>query len=389
MFRISQFEELLKPIPRGRFDSLVERHRADRHCKGFGARDQLLVMLCGQWSDCKGLRHTVEHFNTHKNVHHHLGTDEVRKSTLADANAKRSPEVFSDVVRSLMSAVQGEARSGCSKVLHLLDSTSITLKGREFDHWTLHNRTRHTQGVKLHLVFDAKTRAPIWHSITAPNVNDRDEGVKVPIQQGVTYVFDKGYCDYNWWYSIEQQGAQFVTRFKKNASLAVEENREVPEDAGDKILSDQLVRLANRNPGGGRRNRYERALRRIEVAREGKAALILATNDLSSSALSIAQAYQDRWDIELFFKWIKQHLNIKRFLGRSERAVRTQILIAMIAYLLLVLHKKATGSPKTLWELLCEVSSKLFTRPDTQNQLYRRRRQAAQAFAAAQPPLFT
>lgn len=389
MFSISQFEQLLKPLPSGQFASLVERHQADRHCKGFGARDQLLVMLAGQWSDCKGLRHTVEHFNSHKNIHHHLGTGEVRKSTLADANARRSPEVFADVVRSLMSAVQGEARSGCTTVLHLLDSTSITLKGREFDQWTLHNRTRHTQGLKLHLVFDAKTQAPVWHSITAPNVNDRDEGVKVPVQAGVTYVFDKGYCDYNWWHSIGQQGAQFVTRFKKNASLALEENRELPEDARDKILSDQLVRLANRRPGGGRRNNYERALRRIEVAREGKSPLILATNDLSAPALSIAQAYQDRWDIELFFKWIKQHLNIKRFLGRSERAVRTQILIAMIAYLLLALHKRTTGSSKTLWELLCEVSSKLFTRPATQNELYRRRKQAAQALAVAQQPLFT
>lgn len=388
MFRISQFEELLKPVPRGRFDALVARHQADRHCKGFGARDQLLVMLCSQWSDCKGLRDTVDRFNAHKNLHHHLGTGQVRKSTLADANAKRSPEVFADVVRSLMSEVQGEVRSGCGRMLHLLDSTSITLKGREFDRWTLHNRTRHTQGLKLHLVFDAKTQAPVWHSITAPNVNDRDEGVKVPIQRGVTYVFDKGYCDYNWWHAIEQQGAQFVTRFKKNASLAVEENRAVPEDARGTILSDQLVRLANRNPGGGRRNRYVRALRRIEVAREGTTALVLATNDLNSSALSIAEAYQDRWDIELFFKWIKQHLNIKRFMGRSERAVQTQILIAMIAYLLLVLHKKAKASPKTLWAVLCEVRATLFTRPATQNEMYRRRRQAAEAFAAVQPPLF-
>lgn len=388
MFRITKFEELLKPIPRGQFDSLVERHQADRHCKGFGARDQMLVMLSGQWSDCKGLRDTVEHFNNHKNVHHHLDTDEVRKSTLADANAKRSPEVFADVVRSLISAVHGEARQGCSRVLHLLDSTSITLKGREFDRWTLQNRTRHTQGLKLHLVFDAKTQAPVWHSITAPNVNDRDEGVKVPLQKGVTYVFDKGYCDYNWWNEIDQKKAMFVTRFKKNAALASQKTRKIPKAAKGVILSDELVTFANRQPGGGRRNHYTQALRRIEVAREGKDSLVLATNDLRSSALSIAQAYQDRWDIELFFKWIKQHLNIKRFLGRSERAVRTQILIAMIAYLLLVLHKKASRSSKTLWQLLCETKSTLFTRPATQNELYRRRRLVEEAFAVAQPPLF-
>jgi IS4 transposase len=389
VFSISHFEELLKPLPRGRFDALVRRHESDRHCKGFGTRDQLLVMLSGQWNDCKGLRQTVEHFNLQKNIHHHLGTDEVGKSTLADANAKRSPEVFADVARSLMSEVQGGQRRGCGKVLQLLDSTSITLKGREFDRWTLHNRTRHTQGLKLHLVFDAKTQAPVWHSITAPNVNDRDEGVKVPLHNGVTYVFDKGYCDYNWWHEIDRQKAKFVTRFKKNAALAVQRTRNVPKDARGLILCDQLVTLANRKPGGGRCNRYEKALRRIEVAREGKPPIVLATNDLRSSAVSIAEAYRDRWDIELFFKWIKQHLNVKRFLGRSERAVRTQILIALIAYLLLVLHKKATGSSKTLWEQLCESRAKLFTRSDTQNELYRRRRQAAQDFAAAQHPLFT
>ena len=164
--------------------------------------------------------------------------------------------------------------------------------------------------------------------------------------------------------------------------------RKVPKNAQGQILSDELVTFANRSPGGRRRNHYTRALRRIEVAREGKDALVLATNDLTSSALSIAQAYQDRWDIELFFKWVKQHLNIKRFLGRSERAVRTQILIAMIAYLLLVLHKKASKSSKTLWQLLCEIRSTLFTRPDIQNELYQRRRQAEQAFAAVQQPLF-
>jgi len=116
---------------------------------------------------------------------------------------------------------------------------------------------------------------------------------------------------------------------------------------------------------------------------------VLATNDLKSSAAAIAQMYKDRWEIELFFKWIKQHLNVKRFFGRSEGAVRTQILIALIAYLLLVLRKQASGAKQTLWELLREAGATLFIRRDNQNELYRRRRERAEAFAALQPPLFT
>lgn len=388
MFSISRIQSLLKPISRGQFDRLAHEHRADRHSKGFRVWDQMLVMLSAQWGADQGLRQSITSFNEQRHHHYHLGTREVRRSTLAEANAKRPPEFFADVARSLMSQVQGSVRSSCTKMLRLLDSTSITLKGREFDSWTLCNRTRHTQGVKLHLVYEAHAQAPVWHSITAPNVNDRDEGVRVPIQPKATYVFDKGYYDYNWWHSIATQGAHFVTRFKKNAALKVERDRAIPIAARGLILKDQVVRFTNKNPGGGRRNEYERALRRIEVAREGDRPLVLATNDLRSSATAIAELYKDRWQIELFFKWIKQHLNVKRFCGRSENAVRTQILIALIAYLLLVLHKAATKVKGTLWELLCQVRATLFTRLDTQRECYRRRKRQRKTFAALQPGLF-
>jgi len=387
VFSISRIQELLKPLPRGQFDRLVAQHGNDRHAKGLRSWDQFLTMACAQLNDRSGLREATVNFNTQKNHHFHLGAKEVRRSTLAEANAKRSPELFADVARSLMAQVHGGERRSCRELLYLLDSTSITLKGRGFDNWTLSNRTCHTQGLKLHLVYEAGAQAPAWHSITAPNVNDRDEGVRVPIQEKATYVFDKGYCDYNWWNSIRESKARFVTRFKKNAAVTVVASRAIPSRAKE-IVCDQVVRFAHKSPGGKRVNRYEKPLRRIEVAREGDSPLVLATNDLRTSAVKIAELYRDRWQIELFFKWIKQHLNIKRFMGRSENAVRTQILIALITYLLVVLYKQASRTTASLWEVLMELRSTLFTRPAVQNELYRRRKEREEAFQRMQGGLF-
>lgn len=131
-------------------------------------------------------------------------------------------------------------------------------------------------------------------------------------------------------------------------------------------------------------------MRRIAIAREDKPTkpLVLATNDLVSDALTIAEQYQARWQIELFFKWIKQHLRIKQFLGRSDNAVRIQILTALIAYLLLALHRQACGFTQSLWQLLGEVRATLFQRPTLEAELYRRRKERQQAFAASQPGLF-
>jgi putative transposase len=230
---------------------------------------------------------------------------------------------------------------------------------------------------------------PLAHSLTAPNVNDIDEAVKLPIEAGAIYVFDKGYCDYNWWARINATGACFVTRFKRNAALRVE--CDLPRAPGEAagVLSDSLVRLAHRHPRGGKRNLYTARLRRIVIDRPDKdTPLVLATNDLSSPAALIAQRYRQRWEIETFFKWIKQHLKIRRFLGRSENAVRIQLLCALIAYLLLAAYRRSHAITTSLWELLAELRTTLFQRPALEAHLYRRRRERLQALAALQPSLF-
>jgi IS4 transposase len=380
----------MKGLPRGTFDQLVKRRNADKYCKRFGHWDHLIAMLYAQLSGATGLRPLETGFNSHVAHHYHLGTSPIKRSTLADANEKRPDDVFSDTAAWLMGKVSRKLRQQGKELMYLLDSTSLTLKGREFDKWTLKNRTRNTQGMKLHVLYDAKREIPAWYDFSAANVNDVERAVDVPLETNALYVFDKGYNDYNWWNSIDQAGARFVTRFKRNASVKVEKNLEIPKGAEDTVLADEIVSFKHKRPSGGRTNLYHgKKLRRVTVARPDKdTPIVLATNDFDSSALEIAQRYKERWGIELFFKWIKQHLRIKQFLGRSENAVRIQILTALISYLLVALFREANGLKKSLWDCLCLVRATLFQRPESEASTYRRRRREAQLFTENQRCLF-
>jgi IS4 transposase len=390
MFSLTTFGLFMKGLPRGTFDRLVARLKADKYCKRFGPWDHLIAMLYAQLSGVTGLRPLEIGFNSQVAHHYHLGTSAIKRSTLADANENRSDAVFSETAAWLMGKVSRKLRQESKEFMYLLDSTSLTLKGREFDKWTLKNRTRNTQGMKLHILFDAHGEIPVWHSLSAANVNDVERAADVPIKANALYVFDKGYNDYNWWNSIDEAGARFVTRFKRNASLTVDEKLAIPDDATNTVLDDEIASFKNRRPGGHRINLYHgKKLRRVTVARPDKATpIVLATNDFKSSALEIAQRYKERWGIELFFKWVKQHLRIKQFLGRSENAVRIQLLTALISYLLVALFRETHGLKQSLWECLCQVRATLFQRPESDESVYRRRRREAQQIAEKQGCLF-
>jgi len=340
-------------------------------------------------SGASSLRVLETGFNSQHTQHYHLDTSPIKRSTLSDANSKRKTEVFADTAKLLMSSASRSLRRESEELLYLLDSSSISLKGPGFDTWTSGSSTRNTQGIKLHALFAGNEEIPVQHSITAPNVNDIDEGRKLTIEPAAIYVFDKGYCDYNWWYKLNEQKAQFVTRFKRNAALIVERELPIPAKDAAIVLKDEIVRFANKHPRGGRKNHYTTELRRVTIARpDHDQPLLLATNDLASPALVIARRYKDRWGIELFFKWIKQHLKIKSFLGRSENAVRIQILTALITYLLLAIYRKAQNYGGSLWILLAEVRATLFQRPAVEAERYRRRRNDMAEFAARQAGLF-
>jgi IS4 transposase len=389
MFRISRLQEVLKHLPRGVFDRAVRSQQADKYRKSFSCWQQLVGMVYAQLSGVSSLRTLQSSFNAHSAHHYHLGCRALHRSTLADANAQGNEAVFSSVAQVLMQQVRGGVRSQAHEFLQLIDSTPISLKGAGFDHWTSKNRTHRTQGLKLHIVFGLAEGAPVAHSITAPNLNDLDYARTLSPQRGKIYVFDKAYYDYGWWWKMNQSGALFVSRFKRNARLLVKQQRAIPRNAQGIILKDEQVYLSTKHYGGGRNNAYHGVIRRIEVARQGKPSLVLATNDLKSSALRIAGRYKARWHIELFFKWIKQHLNIKRFMGRTPNAVRIQILTALIAYLLAVLHAQATSFKGSMWLFLSELRATLFQRPDLELQRHRRWRQRRLMNHLQQRPLFT
>lgn len=388
MFRISRLQELVKLLPRGRFERAVEQQQANRYRKGFDCWQHLISMVYAQLAGVESLRTLVGSFNAHTAHHYHLNCGEIRRSTLGDANAASEAglRVFTEVAQQLMQQVQGSVRQEGEQLLHLLDSTSFTLKGAGFDEWTAAKRTRQIQGLKLHVLYGLSEQAPLAHSMSAANVNDIEYTADLVLQPGITYVFDRGYYSYHWWWRIEQSGARFVSRFKGNVRLQVVQERSIAKDAQGIILKDQQVRLSSAKRGA-RRNPYTRMLRRIEVAREGKAPLVLVSNDFKSAALKLAEQYRARWQIELFFKWIKQHLRIKRFLGRSERAVRIQILTALIAYLLVRLYALKHRVQQSQWLLLNELRATLFQRADADRERHRRWRTQRALFQSTQQPL--
>lgn len=390
MFRITTFQEIMKGLPRSTFDKVVKKRNADKYCKRFRHWDQLIAMVYAQLSGTTGLRPLQTAFNSHEGHLHHLGTAPIKRSTLADANENRPDTVFAEMATWLMGQVSGQLRQESKELMFLLDSTSITLKGREFDRWTSGNKTRNTQGIKLHVLLESASQAPYWTRFSAANVNDVELAPETPLQEGALYVFDKGYCDYNWWHSIGLAGARFVTRFKYNAGLVVTEDRDIPTEDQAVVLQDQLVKFKRKFPGGGRINQhFDTPLRRVTIVRPDKPTpLVLATNDLKASAKEIAQRYKERWAIELFFKWIKQHLKIKAFLGRTENAVRIQILTALIGFLLVALYKQRHSLKQSLWDCLCFVRAAMFQHFETEESPYRRRRRDTQYAAQMQGRLF-
>lgn len=195
-------------------------------------------------------------------------------------------------------------------------------------------------GAKVHVIYDPDADRPIYAAVTAANVNDITAAHDMPIEPGVTYVFDLGYYDYPWWAKLDAAGCRIVTRFKSNTPLEVVEDLPVPE--GTAILSDRIGFLPARQ-AKNRRNPMQDAVREVRVKIETGKVLRILSNDLDASAEEIAALYKRRWAIELFFRWVKQTLKITHFLGTSENAVRIQIAVALIAFLLLRLAQAGQG----------------------------------------------
>jgi hypothetical protein len=259
----------------------------------------------------------------------------VRRSTLADANALRPSAVFVELLGTMMVQAHRGLRRKLAEAVYLIDSTGLPLN-RLSAGWA--RFSANACGAKLHVVYDPDADRPIYASVSAANVNDITAAHAMPIEGGATYVFDLGYYDYAWWAALDRAGCRIVTRFKSNTPLALVE--ELPLAKSGAILSDRIGFLPARQ-GRGRRNPMQDAVREVRIKTETGKILRLLSNDLDATAHEIADLYKRRWAIELFFRWVKQTLRIRHFLGTGENAVRIQIAVALIAFLLLRLAQQA------------------------------------------------
>lgn len=327
-FRDSTFGSLLKPISRRRFQTIVERFDGDAYDKSFRSWDHLVALVYAQLSGLDGLRGLVAGFNANRQHHYHLGVGQLSRSTLSDANARRPADVFAETFAGLADLADRQTRQEGAAMVRLIDASPIPL-GKVCQWAAWNGRIR---GMKLHVVYDPAADVPHRVEVTSANVNDVEIGRKVPIAAGTTYVLDKGYYHFGWWAQIDAASAFFVTRPKTNTRLRATARRPLRKRLGDgfRILADHEVRLASKGD-----SRLPIPLRRIKLKREGGGIITLITNDLQRPAVEVAALYKSRWQIELLFRWIKQHLDIRKFLGTNPNAVRLQVLAAMIAYLLL------------------------------------------------------
>jgi len=333
----SVFHGVLKHVPWATLDRLIEQHEAGRDPRNLPARAHLVAMLYAQLSGSRSLREIETSLKSQAGKLYHVGGAPVSKSALATANATRPSETFAGLLVALMAQLQRRYRRKIGDCVRLIDSTSVRLSALSGEWATFSTGVR---GAKAHIVYDPDSDQPLYLMVTAANVNDIVAAKQMPIEPGATYVFDLGYYDYAWWASLHEAACRIVTRLKANTPFTIVEER--PVEAGSAVLSDRVGHLPKRL-AASRKNPMAGLVREVRVRIETGKILRIFTNDLEASAQEIADLYKRRWAIELFFRWVKQTLKIGHFLGASENAVRTQIIVALIAFVLLRLAHDADG----------------------------------------------
>jgi IS4 transposase len=338
----SVFHSLTKHIPWTKFDQIVEKYGADELVRKLTAKRQLIALLYGQFSGSTSLREIVTGMASHETRFYHVGATAVKRSTMSDANSRRPQQVFSELFAQMLPQAHRGLRRATADVVRLIDSTSVRLSSLS-QGWAAFSAD--VFGAKAHIIYDPNADRPVYFAVTPANINDITAAKAMPIEPGTTYVYDLGYYDYGWWAGLDDAGCRFVTRLKKNTSFSVAKENRVPNNSN--IVSDCIGHLPARL-ARSRKNPLQVPVREIRVTIETGKLLRIVTNDLDAPAEEIADLYKQRWQIELFFRWVKQTLRIKHFIGVSENAVRIQIAIALIAFLILRmarLAQKAVRSP--------------------------------------------
>ena len=352
------FSQLMDFLPLHEFRKCVARYQGDRRVRTFSCLDQFYCMAFAQLTFRESLRDIETCLRTLPVKLYHMGLrGRVSRSTLADANEQRDWRIYADLAHVLIHIARPLYANEpfglrLKRAVYVFDSTTVDLCLSLFP-WALFRRRK--GAIKLHTLLDLRGKIPCFVAISHAKVHDVQALDYLVLEPGATYVMDRGYCDFLRLYRFTQEGAFFVTRARKNLDFARQSSRRVDNTTG--LRCDQTITLQ----GPKTSRRYPQPLRRIVYvdAPSGKRFVFL-TNDFRLAPLTICQLYRCRWDVEIFFKWIKQHLRIKAFFGTSVNAVKTQIWIAISAYVLLAIAKKRLDLSHDLAQILQIVSVTIF-----------------------------
>lgn len=325
----SVFHQIQKHVPWGLFDRLVDEHKADYRIRTLSTKSQFLALLFAQLSGANSLREIEAGLSSHEARLYHVGARSVARTTLADANARRPAALYAALFAHLAKTANRRTRRHIRDAVRLLDATRIAVSSLGGG-WA--DMVSGQRAIKLHVSYAPHEDAPLAMTMTGQKTNDILPAKAMPIEPGMTYVFDMAYYNFAWWADLDRAGCRFVTRLKTNTKLQAAIEQPVGQDSN--ILSDRIGHLPERL-AYARRNPFVDPLREIAVKISTGKIIRILTNDLDAPAQEIADLYKQRWQIELFFKWIKQNLKIRHFFGSSENAVRIQTYVALIAYLLL------------------------------------------------------
>ena len=342
------YAQIVDFLPQRVFDNIVKKYDGNKYVKHFTCWNQLLVMVFGQLTSRDSLRDLIVIIDAHKKKSYHLGFGKsVTRSNLSKANEQRDCRIFEEFTYYLINIARQKRSNSDFEIkgkVYAFDSTTIDLCLSVF--WWAKFR-KNKGGIKIHTLLDITTQIPAFMHITNASVNDMNAMDVIPYEVGAYYIFDRGYVDFTRLFKITQLESFFVIRSKKNLKFEVETYHSVDESKG--VLSDQTVFLTGLNTS----KHYPEKLRRVAFYdKELNRTLIFICNNFELTAEQIAMLYKNRWQIELFFKWIKQHLKIKAFWGTSENAVRIQIYSAIIAYSMVAIAGQNLQIDRSTYEIL-------------------------------------
>lgn len=341
------FAQLVSFLDNFKFNRIVKKYDGDKYVKSFTCWNQLLVMMFAQLTKQESLRTTSLAVESLGTMCYHLGFGKgVTRSNLSKANQERDYHIFEEFAYFVVNAAREKRVTDIFKLdgnVYAFDSTTIDLCLNVF--WWARFR-KHKGGVKIHTLYDIETQIPAFFHITEAKINDVNAMDEIPYESGSYYIFDRGYNDYKRLFTIHQIGAYFVIRAKTNLHYNTEKwKRRMP----DNVLSDQLITLS----GYYSQKKYPEQIRKViywdaEQDRE----YTYLSNATDISALQVANLYKNRWQVELFFKWLKQHLRIKKFWGTNENAVRIQIYSAITAYCMVAIVQHDLHIDKSIYDVL-------------------------------------